>query len=92
MISETIGAWMMVAGVALGTVAWIGLRVSLRYERAARLWKAWRAAARGNPWRNGVRIAKGRCATCWHMTSHPDDPACKACVDGDFHWAWREAQ
>jgi hypothetical protein len=44
MISETIGAWMMVAGVALGTVAWIGLRVSLRYERAQRIWRAWRAA------------------------------------------------
>lgn len=44
MISETIGAWMMVAGVALGAVAWIGLRVSLKLERAARLWKAWRAA------------------------------------------------
>jgi hypothetical protein len=46
MISETTGAWMIVAGVVLGVVSWIGLRVSLRRERAQRLWRAWRMSRR----------------------------------------------
>jgi hypothetical protein len=44
MISETTGTWMMVAGLVGAVGSWIGLRVSLRRERAERLWKAWRAA------------------------------------------------
>ena len=45
MISETTGAWMMVAGLVGAVGAWIGLRVSLRRERGQRLWKAWKEAA-----------------------------------------------
>jgi hypothetical protein len=44
MLSETTGAWMMAAGLVGAVVSWIGLRWSLRCERAARIWKAWRAA------------------------------------------------
>jgi hypothetical protein len=57
MISETAGAWMIVAGVVLGTASWIGLRVSLRYERAQRIWRAWKMSRRawGEPCRRGLR-------------------------------------
>lgn len=100
MLSETIGAWMIVAGVVLGTVAWIGLRVSLRYERAARLWQAWRAAARGNPWRNGVRLLYA-CEQCGcRLASLPPPEAiekmkprllCPICMSG-VTFKRREAQ
>ena len=92
MISETTGAWMMVVGLVYAVGAWIWLRWQLRRERGQRLWRAWRAAARGNPWRNELRKTYCRCSTCWHMISHPDDPACKGCCDGNHHWARRDAQ
>jgi hypothetical protein len=59
MISETTGAWMIVAGVVLGVASWIGLRASLRRERAERIWKAWKAVSRDKPWPNDVEGISG---------------------------------
>ncbi|MEI6212339.1 MAG: hypothetical protein WCR06_12015 [bacterium] len=59
MISETTGAWMIVAGVVLGVISWIGLRVALRHERAERIWKAWKAVARDKPWPNDFEGNRG---------------------------------
>ena len=57
MISETTGAWMMVVGLVGALGAWIGLQVSLRRERAQRLWRAWRMSRRawGETCRRGTR-------------------------------------
>jgi hypothetical protein len=50
MTSETTGIWLLVAGLVLGCGSWIAAGVVRLWARKDRLYKAWRAAARGNPY------------------------------------------